>query len=177
MRQLGVILSDCSPERNCLGLALETEEIINGIEGFSARLIDLQDFKTDAQSLREALRVDGLVVIAQESNFSYSDCLNKMLADTFPNLKQLNAAIIVNAEEQYWAENTANRLQDVLLRQELILFHKKLTVSKIEDTFNSSYQLTDNELRKKLIGFLEGYGDFVKTWKPRAETEYISELQ
>lgn len=175
MTNIGIVLSDNSQERNCLGLALEIEEKINDLLQYNSRLLDLQDYKNDSGGLIALNDFDAVIIIVQGTKAEVPECILKMVASSYPALNQLPVAVAVNSNDKHSGEIMHRSMSDLLNDQESVIFEKKNVFYKIEKAFDSSYQVTDREVGKKLEAFLTEFISFLERNVPKSPDKVLSE--
>ncbi|MCR9250462.1 MAG: hypothetical protein NXI20_08550 [bacterium] len=175
MTNIGIVLSDNSKARNCLGLALEIEEKINDLLQHNSRLLDLQDYKNDSGGLIALNNFDAVVIIVQGIKAEVPECILNMVASSYPALNQLPVAVVVNANEKIDGEMIHQSMSDLLNDQESVIFEKKNVFNKIEKAFDSSYQVIDREVGKKLDAFLTEFISFLQRNVPKSPNKVLSE--
>ncbi len=169
MTNIGVILSDNSHKRNCLGLALDMEERINRFPGFMAQMADLQDYKNDVEGLQSLAAYDAFVFVVQENDETLPSCIRQMISTNYSTLKYKPSLTMVNACTNQIGNAVNDLLRTTLGEQNLIVFHKNVIFNEIQEQFNSSYQVINESLNKELNELVDGFLPFVNNWVPQTQ--------
>ena len=156
MSRIGILLSDDTKERPCLGLALELEDLTNKHTSNKGIMFDLCDTHTDISHFSE---LDGMILVAQQESDSLKQCLVQFLSAVETNKC---IGIIVNSQTDTLSYNNAERLEKILKLNFYNVFDKKLSFTKIQDTFSSSLELIDPIKTEMMIAYLHDFSNYIE---------------
>ena len=175
MTNIGIILSDNSPHRNSVGLALEIEERINQQINYAAQFIDLQDFKNYLLGLGIVHKFDANILLVHDEKGKVPSCVNSLLDVTFPEFSNVPFALVVNTSDPKSGDAVWAAAKNLLWQNEALVFEKKYLFHKIQDRFNSSYQVIDENFGEQVKELVKEYLEFIEEEFSGSSNKVLSE--